>query len=97
MLDEVNIYKVIIVYELVWLIGIGIILIFEEVENVSVLIYKLISFEVFVLYGGSVNENNINDFIKLFNLNGFLVGLVSLKIDKFLKFIFVNFDGIMFK
>lgn len=97
MLDEVNIYKVIIVYELVWLIGIGIILIFEEVENVSVLIYKLISFEVFVLYGGSVNENNINDFINLFNLNGFLVGLVSLKIDKFLKFIFVNFDGIMFK
>lgn len=97
MLDEVNIYKVIIVYELVWLIGIGIILIFEEVENVSVLIYKLISFEVFVLYGGSVNENNINDFINLFNLNGFLVGLVSLKIDKFLKIIFVNFDGIMFK
>ena len=39
-----------------------------------------------VLYGGSVNEQNINELIKT-NVDGFLVGGASVEIDKFLKII----------
>ncbi|WHL49489.1 triose-phosphate isomerase [Mycoplasmopsis bovis] len=57
--------------------------------------HKLTSPDVPVLYGGSISEKNINDFTNLPNLNGFLVGSASLKIDKFLKLISANSDGIM--
>lgn len=95
LLDEVNIHKVIIAYEPVWSIGTGITPTPEKVENVSALIHKLTSPDVPVLYGGSISEKNINDFTNLPNLNGFLVGSASLKIDKFLKLISANSDGIM--
>lgn len=36
-----------------------------------------------VLYGGSVNTKNINEFLACDNINGFLVGSASLKGNDF--------------
>ena len=36
-----------------------------------------------ILYGGSVNQNNASSLIKVENVNGFLIGGASLKVDEF--------------
>lgn len=41
--------------------------------------------EVRVLYGGSVNPNNITNFLEIPNLSGFLVGGASLEADSFIQ------------
>ncbi|MBZ4203473.1 triose-phosphate isomerase [Mycoplasma tauri] len=90
LLNEVNIEKVVIAYEPIWSIGSGKTPTPSEVENVCAMIHELTSPNIPVLYGGSVNANNVNDFVNLDNVNGFLVGSASLEIDSFLKLISVN-------
>ena len=36
---------------------------------------------IYIVYGGSVNENNATDIIKVKNVDGFLIGTSSLKPD----------------
>ena len=43
-----------------------------------------------VLYGGSVNSKNISQLVKIDNLDGFLIGGASLKIEEFLNIIEVT-------
>ncbi|VEU75210.1 Triosephosphate isomerase [Mycoplasmopsis maculosa] len=90
LLNEVNIDKVIIAYEPIWAIGTGRIPTNEQISKVCGLIKELVNYNIPVLYGGSVNENNILNLTKCDNLNGFLVGNSSLDVEKFIKLISVT-------
>ena len=46
--------------------------------------YKILNKNINVLYGGSVNTENINDILKITNVDGVLVGGASLKAKDFL-------------
>lgn len=86
-----DIKNVIIAYEPVWAIGTGKIPTVEEVDNIIKEIRKTVSTmfnekrgkSIKVLYGGSVNTKNINEFLDCDNINGFLVGSASLKGNDF--------------
>ena len=41
-----------------------------------------------VIYGGSVNQTNYNDYLSQPTINGLLVGRASLEVDTFYKIIF---------
>ena len=84
-----NLDRIIIAYEPIWSIGTG-----KIPENVE--IYEIISFiknyifdtyqvKPLVLYGGSVNLDNINQLKMIKNLDGYLIGGASLDPKKLLK------------
>ena len=85
--------KVVIAYEPIWAIGSGSPATPEEAEKVSSFIRKTVREEagkkaaeaVRILYGGSVNEENIKDFLKQEDIDGGLVGGASLKPEVFLR------------
>lgn len=76
---------IIFAYEPVWAIGSGEIPTNEQVDEAIVLIKQTLKNKGFgnvkVLYGGSVNEINCLELLKT-NADGFLLGGVSLKLDK---------------
>lgn len=78
--------NVIIAYEPIWAIGTGKIPTNLEIEEAINIIKGYIKGKHLVdnkvLYGGSVNENNYNELKNISNLDGFLIGGLSLKIDK---------------
>ena len=82
--------NIIIAYEPVWAIGSGNPASPEIVSQVTDFIKNLIAekFEdladkIKILYGGSVNSKNVLELIKIENLDGFLIGGASLKIEEF--------------
>ena len=83
--------KVIIAYEPIWSIGTGKVPENEEIEEVINYIKRFIkdkfSFDVKVLYGGSVNNNCIKELEKIRIIDGYLVGGCSLKCEDFEKLI----------
>lgn len=87
MIDQIN--KMVIAYEPVYSIGTGIILENEEIKKTIHFIKEYIKKEYNkdfpVLYGGSVDEKNIETLKKIGNLDGFLVGKASLDIEKVKK------------
>ena len=76
--------RIIIAYEPCWAIGTGISAKASEIEEIVNFIKKMVldyfEVEVKVLYGGSVNSENLITFNKLNILDGFLVGKASLDI-----------------
>ena len=80
-------HGLIIAYEPTWAIGTGDPADPETIETVCLYIQKLIAElagqdtldEVYVLYGGSVNKDNVRAFLDITSLNGFLLGGASLK------------------
>ena len=48
---------------------------------------KLISQNLSILYGGSVNSSNANNIFNLPNVNGGLIGGASLNSDEFLRIV----------
>lgn len=73
--------KIIIAYEPIWSIGTGIIPTNDQIEEVFEEIKKIVP-KSKILYGGSANEENI-DQLKLINaIDGYLLGGLSLKLDK---------------
>lgn len=84
--------KVIIAYEPVWVIGTGQAISPNEAENAHQVIRQSL-FDIFsptlvknnfwVIYGGSVDSNNVSDFVSLENTSGVLVGNASLKFNEF--------------
>lgn len=78
--------KVIIAYEPIYSIGTGIIPTNNEIEEIINLI-NLILPNNKVIYGGSVNEKNIVRLRKIHKLDGYLLGGLSLKIEKIKNFI----------
>ena len=86
-----NIKSIIIAYEPIWSIGTGLIpsndFIEEVVNNIKTYIKDKYGIEVSVLYGGSVNGDNISTLEEIPNVDGYLIGGSSLKIDSMKKIV----------
>lgn len=83
---DVDPSNVIIAYEPIWAIGTGLIPNNSEIESIAQLIKEFINEEyktdIKVLYGGSVSTKNINELEKISNIDGYLVGGASIKVDE---------------
>lgn len=62
----------------------------EEIEDIVKYIKSLFKEDVRVLYGGGVNEKNIEELNKIPNINGYLIGGASTIPEKFIKIIEVT-------
>lgn len=79
---------ILIAYEPVWAIGTGITPSLENIETVSIFIKKTFQDivdnesvkKVSILYGGSVDQNNITELKTISSISGFLIGGASLDI-----------------
>lgn len=84
--------KIVIAYEPVWAIGTGKVATPEQAEEVHKSLRKLLASrynaaaaeQVVIQYGGSVNPKNASELLRQENIDGFLVGGASLKVDSFL-------------
>lgn len=80
---------IIIAYEPVWAIGTNIIPPISDIKEIVDYIKKIsenmFDLDVKVLYGGSINSNNINLLNSIKNLDGFLIGKASTDGNEFLK------------
>jgi triosephosphate isomerase (TIM) len=86
--------KVIIAYEPVWALGTGTAIEPAEAEYAHKIIklalndmfgMRVVSKNFSVIYGGSINPNNVKGFTNLENMDGLLVGGASLIADEFYK------------
>jgi triosephosphate isomerase len=83
--------KIIIAYEPVWVIGTGQAVEPEEAKKMAELIKNTLNEEVMdkftIVYGGSVDAQNVASFMEEGLIDGVLVGGASLSLDKFLPLI----------
>lgn len=90
-----DIKKVVIAYEPVWAIGTGKTATPEQANEVHSFIRSLLlsltnedtADSISILYGGSVNPENVTELMKKHDIDGALIGGASLKVDSFLKLI----------
>lgn len=83
---------IVIAYEPVWAIGTGKVASPEQAEEVHKSLRKLLASrynaasaeQVVIQYGGSVNPKNAAELLRQENIDGFLVGGASLKVDSFM-------------
>lgn len=75
----------IIAYEPIFAIGTGLVPENNDLEKVTTMLKE--TYQKKVLYGGSANEENINELKKVKNIDGFLLGGISLKLSSLQKFI----------
>lgn len=85
-LTEEQISKVIIAYEPIWSIGTGIIPTEEQIIDVFDFIKEKLP-TTKVLYGGSANVNNIEMLNKIKQIDGYLLGGLSLKPEELQTFL----------
>ena len=78
--------KLIVAYEPIWSIGTGLVPQNDEIEEVFNLIKQVVP-NCKILYGGSANEKNVSTINKCRNLDGYLLGGLSLTPDKLQTFI----------
>ena len=80
--------KILIAYEPVWSIGTGKIPKIDELEQTVEFIKKKFKGKLpKILYGGSVNPENIRNLKKITNLDGFLIGGASQNSKKFIDIV----------
>ncbi len=87
--------ELVIAYEPVWAIGTGNVATPRQAEDMHEIIRRTlekcfgvdIGSRVRILYGGSVNTDNIGGLVDMDNINGALIGGVSLDLDKFIRII----------
>lgn len=90
-IDNKDIKNIIIAYEPIWSIGTGNVPENKEIITITKYIKGIVNniyheeIDIPVLYGGSVNEKNIEELNKINNISGVLVGGASLKADKLKK------------
>lgn len=85
-LTEIEKEKIIIAYEPIWSIGTGIIPTNQEITELVTVIKQILPKNK-VLYGGSVNEDNITILKQINNIDGFLLGGLSLQPKKLAEFL----------
>lgn len=78
---------VIIAYEPRWAIGTNIVPSNNYIKDIILYIKEELKYKNKILYGGSINIENINTINKIKELDGFLVGNVSTKAEEFLNII----------
>lgn len=94
-IDPEDAEKIVIAYEPVWAIGTGKTATADIVQSAHSHIRKVLcdlfgkncAGKMYIIYGGSVNSENIASLIKENDIDGALVGGASLEIDSFLKII----------
>lgn len=77
--------KLIIAYEPVWAIGTGVVATATEIAQVHKKIKKKISQPL--LYGGSVKPENLDEILKIENVDGTLIGTTSWDVEQFKEMI----------
>lgn len=81
-LQDVKVDSIIIAYEPIWAIGSGVQPTSAEIEEVHIYIKKVIkdiyNMESKVLYGGSVNEKNVEGIINVNGVDGVLIGTAAI-------------------
>ena len=82
---DLNYDKLIIAYEPVWAIGTGVVATAEEIAQVHKKIKKKVTHPL--LYGGSVKPENIEEILKLDNVDGTLIGTTSWDVEQFKQMI----------
>ena len=82
---DTNYTKLMIAYEPIWAIGTGKSATIKEIGTTHDALRQLTSAPL--LYGGSVNNSNVQNIAKINNVNGVLVGSASLDVKKFLEII----------
>lgn len=82
---DLNYENLIIAYEPIYSIGSGVSATKEDISKVLEFIFSLSKAPL--LYGGSVNENNIKEILAINHCSGVLVGSAALKVENFIKLI----------
>lgn len=82
--------RLMIAYEPIWSIGTGVIPTCEQIEEMTMMIKRLVVDYVlsptvlpYILYGGSVNASNIDSIASIASVDGVLVGGACLDINQF--------------
>lgn len=75
----------IIAYEPIFAIGTGIVPTNEDIEKVTTMLKE--TYHKKILYGGSANENNIDELKQVKDIDGFLLGGISLKLPSLQEFL----------
>lgn len=92
--------NIIIAYEPRWAIGSGMVPnnyeIFDTINYIKSFIKKRYNMNIKVVYGGSINDTNINNLNKIDNIDGFMIGMSCTNPYKFLKIISIinGYDNI---
>lgn len=83
--------NIIIVYEPIWAVGTGITPTIKEIEETAYYIKDLVrsayKVDIKVLYGGSVSLKDVDKFVGLSNIDGYLIGSSSIDAEEFSKII----------
>lgn len=84
-----DISNIIIAYEPIWAIGTGLNADVNDIDEIAKFIRRFIKDEyqksIDILYGGSVNNDNIDTIININSIDGVLIGGASTNIDNFIK------------
>lgn len=92
-LYENELERVIIAYEPIWAVGTGETPTSKEIETAVKEIRNVVcndfsksaSENIRIVYGGSIDDKNIKQFLNIKNLNGYLVGHACLDVNEFIK------------
>lgn len=91
LIDIESIDNIIIAYEPVWSVGTNKVPSNKEISDtinyIKQIVFNKYHKNIKVLYGGSINEKNIEKFNEIRNVSGYLIGSASLEPSKFIKII----------